>query len=326
MNDETSSSTSSQPQQSNQSSEHALYPSSAEAAADAEEHSSEQQTRGIRMKYKTRFLDNIIRQLDMMIYCQLSVLYYMDCSFLSFFARSVNHWFYFTPKPPLMNAALSLSGPQIIMIFGINLLSLFLHTIYSPPTAGEATREYLHGGLLIDFVGQKSPVSRVRLVACDLVVLALQLVILSVTCKRRRLNDGNNAAADGSLVREAETQDHDFEERGIRRSEDADEIELQFLRPLSGGRTGGEEDGERDELMGTSQSAVNEHPGDVFYSGQYIVADINIFDTIKGQWRQSYVAATRSSGSGSMGAAAAAELARRRLRFRFRIGRREFGS
>ncbi|KAL9587096.1 MAG: hypothetical protein Q9212_000463 [Teloschistes hypoglaucus] len=225
-----------------------------------------------------------------------------------------------------MNAAISLSGPQIVMIFGINLLSLFLHSIYAPPIAGEATREYLHGDLLIDFVGQKSPVSRVRLVACDLVVLALQLVLLSVTCDRRKLDDGIDALANGSQARAPASQDHDSEERGIRRSEEADGIELQPLRPLPEGHAGSEENGERHELMGTSHTAIGEHPGDIFYSGQYVVSVIDVVGTVKGQWTQSHMTATRSSGSGSMGASAAAELARRRLGFQLGIGGREAGS
>ncbi|KAI4260419.1 MAG: hypothetical protein LQ352_000281 [Teloschistes flavicans] len=212
------------------------------------------------------------------------------------------------------------------MVFGINLLGLFLHAIYTPPVAGEATREYLHGGLLIDFVGQKSPVSRVRLVACDLVVLALQLVLLSVTCDRRKLDDGNYAPANSNRVRATASQDHDSEERGIRRSEEADGIELRPLRPLPEGQTGGEENGQRDELMGTSHSAVGEHPGDVFFRGQYVVTHVDVVGTVKGQWTQSYAAATRSSGSGSMGAAAAAELARHRLGFQLRIRGREVES
>ncbi|KAL8642140.1 MAG: hypothetical protein Q9228_001132 [Teloschistes exilis] len=238
----------------------------------------------------------------------------------------MNQWFYFTPKPPVMNAAISLSGPQIVMIFGINLLSLFLHSVYAPPIAGEATREYLHGGLLIDFVGQKSPVSPVRLVACDFVVLALQLVLLSVTCDRRKLDDGIYAPANGGQAGAAASQDHDHEERGIRRSEEADGIELQSLRPLREGHTGSEEIGERHELMGTSHMAIGEHPGDVFYSGQYVLSVVDIVGTVKGQWTQSYTTATRSTGSGSVGASAAAELARRRLGFQLGIGGREVGS
>ncbi|KAL8699076.1 MAG: hypothetical protein Q9201_006206 [Fulgogasparrea decipioides] len=248
---------------------------------------------------------------------------FLSCSLFSFVTRTTNHWFYFTPKPPLMNAAITWNRPHIVIIFGINLLSGFLHAMYTPPTAGEATRGYLHGGLLIDFVGQLSPVSRVRLVAYDLLILALQMVMLGVTIEKRKLVDAGNSSAEGGGSREDEGQGHDFEERGLRRGEDIEGIELQPLRPLPGGRLGGDEDEEREEVLGRNESTTDEHPGDAFCSGQYVIADVHIVNTVRGQWRQSYTA-TRSSNDGSVGAAA--ELARRRLRFRIRIGGREYGS
>ncbi|KAL8737805.1 MAG: hypothetical protein Q9181_001339 [Wetmoreana brouardii] len=323
MSHESSTSTSDQVPNSNHSSDHALTSSTSQAAARIEPDSDGEQIKAAYEKYREEFLDHLIRQLDIMIYCELSTLYYMDCSLLSFVARAMNHWFYFTPKPPVMSAAITWSRPHIVIIFGINLLSSFLHTIYTPPTAGEATRGYLQGGLLIDFVGQLSPVSRVRLVAYDLLILALQMVMLGVTLEKRKLIDAGNSSAEGGESREDERQDHDFEERGVRRGEIVEGIELQPLRPLSGGRTGGDEDGERDELLGENESTPVEHPGDAFYSGQYVVTDVHIVDTVRSQWRHSYTAA-RSSNDRSVGAAT--ELARQRLRFRIRIGGREYGS
>jgi hypothetical protein len=35
-------------------------------------------------------------------------------------------------------------------------LSFLSHLIFSPPSAGEPTQGYLHGGILIDFIGQRT--------------------------------------------------------------------------------------------------------------------------------------------------------------------------
>lgn len=214
------------------------------------------------------------------------------------------------------------------MIFALNLLSILLHAISTPPTAGEAVRGYLHGGLLIDFVGQKSPVSRVKLVGYDLLVLALQLVMLGISVEKRRMGAPEGMAMAGGNEESAEeTQDHDLEERGVRRGEEgAEGIEMRSLRSMSEGRTGAEEDGERNELLEGNETARDDHPGDDFYSGQHVITNIRIVDTVREQWRQASPAATGSSRDGSIGAAAAAELARRRLRFRIRIGGSDYGS
>ncbi|KAL9604844.1 MAG: hypothetical protein Q9219_000292 [cf. Caloplaca sp. 3 TL-2023] len=299
----------------------------AAATASAEHGDSEQHARKANKKHKTQYFDHLLRQIDIMIYCELSILYYMDCSLFSFIARALNHWFYFTPKPSLVSPVITWHRPHIVMIFALNLLSIFLHAVNTPPTAGEAVRGYLHGGLLIDFVGQKSPVSRWRLVGYDALILVLQLVMLGVAAEKKKLDATGGASADGNGSREGESQDHDSEERGVRRSEEgAEGIEMQSLHPGSRGRTGGEEDGERDELLGIEGSTASEHPRDEFYSGQYMLANIHIVDTIKEQWSQSYPTADGNSRDGSMGTAAAAELARRRLRFRIRIGGRDYGS
>ncbi|KAL8842404.1 MAG: hypothetical protein Q9170_000532 [Blastenia crenularia] len=287
---------------------------------------SEQQPKEAAKDFRKQYLDHLIRQLDIVIYCQFSILYYMDCSLFAFLVRGLNHWFYFTPKPAIMAPIITWGRPHIITIFALNLVNGFMHAISTPPTAGEAVRGYLHGGLLIDLVGQKSPVSRLRLVWCDVLILILQLVMLSVTVEKKRLDASSDrsTSADGA-EREEEMQDHDSEERGVRRiDQETEQIELQSLQPRLGDRTGGEEDGERNESLGADGPTLTEHTRDAFYSGQYVLANIDIAKIIRDQWKQSKAMASGNPGN-SVGAAAAAELARRRLRFRIRIGGREYG-
>lgn len=235
-----------------------------------------------------------------------------------FFGRATNHWFYFTPKPALMNPIVSSNRPNIVAIILLNVVSVFVHYINLPPTAGEATRGYLHGGLLIDFVGQQSPVSRFRLIAYDALILGLQLVMLAVTDEKRRLLQPSSPLSDGATNGEDAAQDHDSEERGIRRSEVGTEaVEMRSLPPVSEGQAVQEEGPEGEESSGNHHRTTREHPGDAFYSGQYVIADVRILSTIQHHWTKVYTGPNGTSSHNSMGAAA--ELARRRLGLRARI-------
>lgn len=177
--------------------------------------------------------------------------------------------------------------------------------MFSPPAAGEDTRGYLHGGIFIDFVGQKSPVSKITLALLDILLLGLQLVILAVVLERRKIGvpSASTDAAETSPV-QPQVQDHDSEERGVLRPPLSEGIELQTL---SSGRTGADQDHERDELLSptsrdfqhpTDLAAVDEHPLNTFYSGQHIIADFYILDTIRTQWMQYSGVATAAGGTG----------------------------
>lgn len=220
--------------------------------------------------------------------------------------------------------------PYIGAIFSTNLLCLLLHILFSPPAAGEATRGYLHGGILIDFVGQESPVSQTRLVSLDILTCTLQLVVLAAVLERRKIAtlSISPSGADEPLPSPSTSQgqDHDSEERGILRpTSSTEDIELQ---PLSSGRTGADEDRERNELSPHTSSqrsavhedpgttAVDEHPLDRFHSGQHVLADMYLLDVVRTQWQ-------RHRGAVPEGEARPGVLRRRVLRFnggRFTVG------
>ncbi len=288
---------------------------------------------------KAAFLDHLIRNIDILYYCQLSILYYMECvclclrrcacdlcvianvihsiSLSKFLVRALPHWFYFTPKPSIFPPPSPTHRPYIGMIFGNNIICILLHLLFRPPAAGEATRGYLLGGLLIDFVGQESPVSRSRLLVLDAIVLALQILILAVTLERRKLA----AEFTNALVEEVdhERQDHDSEERGMLRQESRiqDDIELQDMRHTSSGRTGGDEDRERDELLepDASNEPRYQHPLDPFLTGQTVILNVHVIDTIRSQWHFSADSPVEATSSGAA-AVAVAEVAGRTLSFR----------
>lgn len=159
---------------------------------------------------------------------------------------------FITPKegPVLLPA----ERPHVFAIIGPNLVCILAHIISALPTAGEATRGYLHGGVIVDFVGQKPPTTRLCLLFFDAMILAVQCLMLAVHTEREKLRKvvnpslqplwpgpgqaGQQVGAPGTNHPEG-TQTLDAEERGVNRE---DEIAL------------GEGDGnERDALVGENR-------------------------------------------------------------------------
>ncbi|MCJ1283785.1 hypothetical protein MMC26_003116 [Xylographa opegraphella] len=245
---------------------------------------------------RATFLDDFIRNLDIMIYCELSALYYLDCSLFRFFLRSLPQFFYFTPKPAFFPSAPP-NRPYIAVIILSNTINILLHTISAAPDAGEAMRGYIHGALLIDFIGELGPISKTRMVLLDLIIMALQFVILAVVLEREELKksmEGSLASAPSLNEEEAgpRGQDHDAEEQGIHRSlaGEAGDIEMQPLRstrPETGNDyQGSEMDTFIDLPLTIPGSSASEHPLDTFNSGQYIIANLHISETIRVSYRR----------------------------------------
>ena len=79
--------------------------------------------------------------------------YLSSNSFFRFFIRCAIQLNFLTPKP------INLPTPAqrrsvIIGLFGWTIVNLLIHILGTAPEAGEATGGWLHGGLIIDFVGQ----------------------------------------------------------------------------------------------------------------------------------------------------------------------------
>lgn len=218
-----------------------------------------------------------------------------------------------------MSPVVSSNRPNIVAIILLNLASIFVHSANTPPTANQAMRGYLHGGLLIDFVGQKSPVSRIRMIASDILILGLQLVILAVTVEKRNVAKPSRTSGGSAVDGEGSSQDHDSEERGTRRSEEgAEYVELGVSAPTFEGRTEGDEDRQGDEIKEHRGWMTMEHASNAYSSGQYIVINVHIIDTIQDHWKQAY--------TGSNGASRDNSMARRRSRFTLRFGESAYRS
>lgn len=209
-----------------------------------------------------------------------------------------------------------------------NMICILLHLACALPGASEATRGYLHGGVIIDFVGQKAPTSKLGLVAVDLVVLAIQCLMLAVhqeremlrTLAKRRVSSGTGEAGgdnaadrgpDGSGSLLVPTQDLDSEERGVLRDAPygADEametgdIELQPLFASSD---------ENCDVLAPSSRRPPEAADmtDLLRSGNAVLADLHVvraFRTAANSYHDAAAYSLQSIGYTATLAAMAAE-------------------
>ncbi|KAK7203501.1 hypothetical protein BZA70DRAFT_66192 [Myxozyma melibiosi] len=139
-------------------------------------------------KRRQEFGRHLIRSLDILSYCHLLYIYFMDISLLRLLLRSVIQLNYLTPKPfPMPRTART--RLIHVVILASNTYCLLVHIFANLPVSREANAGYLHGGLSIQFIGQKAPASRTQLLAADIVVLVLQLVILTIAAREEETSN-----------------------------------------------------------------------------------------------------------------------------------------
>lgn len=203
---------------------------------------------------------------------------------------------FLTPKPHFV-PPMPKHRPYIGAIFGPFIICALLHLFTARSEAGEAMRGYLHGGIIIDLIGQKGPTSKIHLLFLDCLVLGLQCLMLAVHVERERLKTVlvvyTSPGRPGTRSEIPTIQDHDAEERGIMRDAvtNTGDIELQSLAPRNeeSSNTQGD-DQERDEerarlLAEPPPQEQGEGAGlDMFWSGTVIVAELHILHNLRRQW------------------------------------------
>ncbi|KAL0938954.1 DUF1746-domain-containing protein [Colletotrichum truncatum] len=247
---------------------------------------------------KFDLMTQLLRNLDALVYAELCTLYYMECSIFRFAVRVYGQHHWLTPKPDDYPLTMEAPRSQVISVFVPNLLCILLHTFAALPTAGEAARGYLHGGVIVDFIGQRPPTSRLTFLAFDLVVLAVQCLMLAVHSEREKLRpivrpvllrlphvlEAQNAAAS--------TQDHDAEERGVLRDgpglefEGADSVEMQSLRSNGDAEPSNNAERSRESSRlsrrrSSFHSATSMQLFDVLSSGNGVLGEFHISHTIR---------------------------------------------
>ncbi|KAL7274712.1 hypothetical protein RUND412_002384 [Rhizina undulata] len=233
-------------------------------------------------KKRTEFLDHMLRSLDIVTYCHFS------CSLPRFFIRSAVQLNYLTPKP----AAFPVSPqrrPAIITIFASFALCALLHLFTAAPSAGELTRGYLHGGLITDFIGQEGPISKLRLLSVDTIILLLQLLMLTISVTKQT----HEASRTRSETRHTTTpvQDLDSEERGeIRRHSISSESSADTAEV-----PGREQEGLLNEIddAGIAETDIRsswrrrrERKAFEISSGEFVVTRIDLVGILRQQWAE----------------------------------------
>ncbi|EPS44666.1 hypothetical protein H072_1361 [Dactylellina haptotyla CBS 200.50] len=247
---------------------------------------------------KSEWLDHMLRNLDIVTYCHFSYLYFLDISFIRFLIRAIVQINLFAQRPPnFPTPQRTQKRSAVVSIFGSTLICFLFHLFSEPPSASEATGGYLHGGMVIDFVGQEGPISRLRLIFLDLAILVLQLIMLTVKVSKQDLLE-NSAPG-----RTAPAQDIDDEERGMTAGEEIETDDDSDFGPSA-------DDPENEGFRRRRQS-----PDVNLYSGEIIIADLRVVETVRSQWNSNN---SNNQLGQSASAAMAANLANARLRMLFR--------
>ncbi|KAI5815419.1 hypothetical protein BZA77DRAFT_315689 [Pyronema omphalodes] len=131
------------------------------------------------------FLSHMLRSCDVIVYLNLTYLYFLDNSFLRLLLRGSMHFLFLTPKIIAVPIPPSQRMP-ILGLFGVAGLCILQHIWEPAPRAGELTHGYLHGGMIVDFIGQR-PTSKFRLLFMDVFILFLQTCMLSLLIVKQEL-------------------------------------------------------------------------------------------------------------------------------------------
>lgn len=231
--------------------------------------------------------------------------FYFSCSVVLFAVRAIVQLIFFTPKASPFDP--TRNQPFVGTIFASNLFCMISHIFFTHSEAGEETRGYLHGGLFIDFIGQKAPIPLFRLLAFDVLIMFLDLIMLGLIIERVKTNDtvastamSTSAGPETPAPAQAQ-QDHDSEERGILREasqsiQTGEGVELQDLgTQATHPRTSIDEQLERTGLLidsAEAHCAKDDHFLDKFAAGEAVIMDTSLVDIIRDQWRYSAIAAT----------------------------------
>ncbi|KAH9902227.1 DUF1746-domain-containing protein [Xylariomycetidae sp. FL2044] len=230
---------------------------------------------------KLQLMSHLSLNLDTLVYAEL-------CSFFRLLIRWVTQSLFVSPKSG--DTILIIPNYHVSAIASTNILCVFLHLISGVAQASEASRGYLHGGLLIDFIGQKPPSSRFTLILLDIVVIGLQCFMLTINMEKERVRTVLKPPRPNSTTSEnaepsTTTQDLDAEERGVLRGapriEETTDIEMRSFGDDA-------EDGAIDsEGAGLLRGAASSRQNDLesLNSGNAIVATFRIPHSLRSAWQ-----------------------------------------
>ncbi|RSL94000.1 hypothetical protein CDV31_014483 [Fusarium ambrosium] len=274
---------------------------------------------------KLEFITHLLKSLDTLVFAELSALYYMECSMFRFILRSVGQYMYLTPKDESFPFLTPASRIHVVLVVIPNLICMLLHLFASLPIGPDYHRGYMHGGLVIDFIGQKPPTSRIYYLLADIAILAIQCLMLTVHTERERLRltlkTFRPLIPDVAQEMGPTLEDLDAEERGVSRDmpgslppNETEDIELQPLRPINEAEEGSSQSGEPEPPARESPAdePTRTYLSDVLSSGNAVIGEYHVLHSLRNAAMDLERTAAHSLRTISYGATMAAIEARRR--------------
>ncbi|KAJ6445808.1 ferric reductase transmembrane component [Purpureocillium lavendulum] len=275
---------------------------------------------------KLFFITHLLKTLDLVVFAELSALYYMECSMFRFLLRAAGQYTYLTPKDDSFPFFLPSGRVHVLLVLIPNLICMALHMFGHLPRGPGFHRGYQHGGLIIDFVGQRPPTYRLYYVLADVVILAVQCLMLTVHTQREKLRVAlktfrplvPDIAQELATARSAE--DLDAEERGVLQNApgmdmdvEDDDVELQ---PLSSNMQEGEGSAQMEGSGSlvrpvTSEASSRSQMSDIINSGNAVLGEYHIIRSLASAAEQSRSIVANSLQTMGYGATVAALRARR---------------
>lgn len=208
--------------------------------------------------------------------------------------RAVGQLMYLSPKDETFPFLMPASRMHVALVVVPNLWCILVHLFAAVPQGPDYHRGYQHGGMIIDFVGQKPPAYKIYYLLADLFLLGLQSFMLAVHTEREKLRLSlktfrpliTDAALEVATARTIE--DLDAEEQGIRSSGPsvaeaagrAESIELQPLR-MSPSRGGRRERSESEMRTSSGDDISRSRLSDILSSGNAMLGDYHILHCMR---------------------------------------------
>lgn len=206
-----------------------------------------------------------------------------------FVLRSAGQYMYLTPKDESFPFLMPATRVHVLLVLIPNVVCMASHLFGTLPVGPDFHRGYQHGGLVIDFIGQRPPAWKLDYVLADVVILLVQCFMLTVHTEREHLRAALKTfrpvfpLVEDTMTRS--TEDLDAEERGVLRNGSGvllDETDAVHLHPLGQRQDAGECGGERGDdlapLLPDAASGVA--PGsplsDIMVSGNAILGEYHV--------------------------------------------------
>ncbi|PHH92257.1 hypothetical protein CDD83_8182 [Cordyceps sp. RAO-2017] len=274
---------------------------------------------------KLAFLTHLLKTLDLVVFAELSALYYMECSLFRFLVRAAGQYMYLTPKDESFPFLMPATRVHVLLIVVPNIICIMSHLFSALPVGPDFHRGYQHGGLIVDFIGQRPPAYRLYYLLADVIILAVQCLMLTIHTERENLRATLKTFRPifplvPETVAARSPEDLDAEERGVSRSppeilrDEVDGIELQPLGRLRAAGEGGQASQDSAPLLPDASSGVA--PGtplsDIMTSGNAILGEYHVLHSLLSATIGLERTAAHSLQTISYGATLAALQARRR--------------